>query len=199
MVKDRTGVIQEVPIFEDDSDEEGIHASEVREEENEQDGDISNEDSSPRSPRRRGLRYKWLIFLLVGILLIGSGYVVLHRMGWDVLAIRIPLSEPLKVTDQDHLQENTLSPFFIPLPPDSSNRVLVIDFSVVWDGLASVRFEKKKLLIRNKLYSRILKLAQRKKNLHEKGTYLEREISRIFRKSLGRDDLTVRIKTIKAY
>ena len=199
MAKDKTGDIQEVPTFEDDADQEGTHDSEVREEENKENGDISKEDSSPRSPRRRGRRYKWMFFLLVGILLIGSGYIVLHRMGWDIFDMWLHSSEPLKITDQDHLQENTLSPFFIPLPPGSSNRMLVIDFSVIWDGLASVRFEKNTLLIRNKLYSHILKLAQKKKNLHERGTYLEREMSRIFRKSLGRDDLAVRIKAIRAY
>ncbi|MBW1803964.1 MAG: hypothetical protein JRJ85_24930 [Deltaproteobacteria bacterium] len=199
MAKERPSDIQEAPDLGDDENQEETHDSKVRDEENETNGDVTEENPS-QSPSRSGRRrYKWMIFSMVGILLIGSGYAVLDRFGRDIFDKWNHRSKPLKITDKDHLQENILSPFFIPLPPDSSNRMLVIDFSVIWDGLASVRFEKKKLLIRNKLYGHISKLAQKKKNLKERNNYLEREMSRIFRKSLGREDLAVRIKAIRVY
>ena len=105
MARDKTDDIQEGPTFEDDANQEGTHDSEMREEENEQNGDISKKGSSPRSLRRRGRRYRWMVFLLVGILLIGAGYVVLHRMGWEIFDKRLHSSESLKIADQDHLQE----------------------------------------------------------------------------------------------
>ena len=97
---------------------------------------------------------------------------------------------------QDNLQEEGLSPFFIPLPPGSPKRLVMIDFSVIWDGLASVRFNKVELRIRDYLYRYIVELAERSEDLQEKTALLETEMSRIFRERLGMENLEIKIKEI---
>ena len=97
---------------------------------------------------------------------------------------------------QDNLREEGLSPFFIPLPPSSSKRLVMIDFSVIWDGLASVRFNKVELKIRDYLYRYIVELAERGEDLQQKTALLETETSRIFREWLGMENLEIKIKEI---
>lgn len=97
---------------------------------------------------------------------------------------------------QDNLQEESLSPFFIPLPPSSPKRLVMIDFSVIWDGLASVRFNKVELKIRDHLYRYIVELAERSEDLQQKTALLETGMSRIFREWLGMENLEIKIKKI---
>lgn len=97
---------------------------------------------------------------------------------------------------QDNLQEEGLSPLFIPLPPGSPKQVVVIDFSVIWDGLASVRFKKRELKIRDCLYGHIVGIAEKNEDLQQKVALLETEMSRIFRESLGMESLEIKIKQI---
>jgi hypothetical protein len=99
----------------------------------------------------------------------------------------------------DHLFEEALSPFFIRLPPKSSSRLLMVDFSVVWDGVAAVRFKKRELEIREYLFHHLSDLVRKKKNLQDRVPYLETEIARILQESLGREGLEIKIKEAKAF
>ena len=96
-----------------------------------------------------------------------------------------------------HVVEEALSPFFVPLPATSSERVAVIDFTVIWDGLASVRFKRKELQIRDSLYRYILERAKKGEDLQEKAPILEAEMSRRFQKSMGSKEIEIRIKRVK--
>jgi hypothetical protein len=98
---------------------------------------------------------------------------------------------------RDHYVEESLSPFFVPLPSTSAKRVAVIDFSVIWDGVASVRFKRKELQIRDSLYRSILERTKEGFDLHEQSPILEAEMSRTFRKSLGSKEIEIRIKSVK--
>ncbi|MBW1765903.1 MAG: Got1/Sft2-like family vesicle transport protein [Deltaproteobacteria bacterium] len=125
------------------------------------------------------LDHKWSFLLALGsfFILIGLGITIGPKWLNDHKK-RHPVFKS-GGTFQDNLQEEGLSPFFIPLPPGSPKRVVVIDFSVIWDGLASVRFKKKELKIRE-----------------QKAALLETEMSRIFRESLGIESLEIKIKQI---
>jgi len=97
------------------------------------------------------------------------------------------------------LSEKILAPFFIPAPVDSSRNVARIDLSVVWDGLAAVRFKTKELQIRDHLYQYALDLAKESEDLNNKLSFLEAGMSRIFRESLGVKNLVVKIREINYF
>jgi hypothetical protein len=96
-----------------------------------------------------------------------------------------------------HYVEETLPPFFVPLPSTSSERVAVIDFTVIWDGLASVRFKRKELQIRDSLYRHILEKTKEGFDLQQKTPILEAEMSRTFQESMGSKEIEIRIKRVK--
>ena len=98
---------------------------------------------------------------------------------------------------RDHSFEEALAPFFIPLPSTSSERVAIIDFSVIWDGLASVRFKRKELQIRDSLYRFILERAKEGEDLQQKAPILEAEMRRTFQESMGSKEIEIRIKKVK--
>ncbi len=98
---------------------------------------------------------------------------------------------------REHYVEETLPPFFIPLVSTSSERVAIIDFSVVWDGLASVRFKRKELSIRDSLYRYFLQRASEGEDLRDKAPILEAEMSRTFQESVGSKEIEIRIKRVQ--
>jgi hypothetical protein len=100
---------------------------------------------------------------------------------------------------QDDLRQEPLSRFYVPLPQDSSDRVLVIDFSVVWDSLSAVRFRKMELQVRDRLYAFMMEQVARGNDLQEKVSFLESEVGRILRESLRTEDLAIKIKEIRAF
>ena len=140
--------------------------------------------------------HKWSFLLALGsfFILIGLGITIgprwLNNQGEKRPGIK------LDGLFRDNLREEGLSPFFIPLPPSSSKRLVMIDFSVIWDGLASVRFNKVELKIRDHLYRYIVELAEKSEDLQQKTALLENEMSRTFREWLGMENLEIKIKEI---
>ena len=148
------------------------------------------------SQSRVGLK-KWILISLLGLILIFMGlglkfgpkiYNSMEGSQSFIPSINI---------DDDNLSEEILSPFFIPLETGSSKGAIRIDLSVIWDGLASVRYKKKELRIRSNLYGFIIDLAEETEDLNNRISFLEAEIGRVFRDSLGVRDLAIKIKEIK--
>lgn len=170
-------------------------------------GDTDGEDPGTAKPKKGRLRpfgmvgrfltgHRWLVGTAVLlILLLGMGV----PRGMKLLEGRMkPLTAVTPAGGvRDDLKEEMLSPFLIPLPPESSKEAVVIDLSVIWDGVASLRFRKMEMQIRNRLYEYLLELAEKGKDFQEKTSFLEVEMSRMFRESLGREELAVRIRNIK--
>ena len=105
----------------------------------------------------------------------------------------------LSLVNKDNLNEKMLMPFVVPLPPDSSSSAVRIDFSVIWDGLASVRFEGRKLYVRDQLYRLLLDLTDKGEDLRTEADFLEQKMTMAFREILQVQNLAVSIKEIQYF
>jgi len=157
----------------------------------------SEEDQLPSHGRLSTiLGHKWILISCLAVLLIAPG-VLLISPKWpsrDKKEQTVKFSEKVK---KDNLSEETISPFFIPLPAGSPNVIIRIDCSLIWDGLAAVRFKNNKLRVRDRLYRYLVGLAGQGGNLQKKINPLENEMSRIIGESLGMQGLIVKIKKLK--
>ena len=142
-------------------------------------------------------RKKSLLIALLGLVSIAIG--LSRTLGLNgALGFRLyPRMSNSSGEPRDHYVEESLSPFFVPLPSTSAERVAVIHFNVIWDGVASVRFKRKELQIRDSLYRSILEQTKEGFDPQEKSPILEAEMSRTFRESLGSKEIEIRIKSVK--
>ena len=134
-----------------------------------------------------------MILLLLG----GVWFTKDHWIRWGE---KIDFSGQIKrKLNQDRSIEEKLNPFFIPVSVGGQQCVAVIDFSVIWDGLDSVRYKKLELEIRDALFEHVKSLAEKDENFKDQILFLEEDMGRILRRALGVEDLKVRIKNIKLY
>jgi len=141
------------------------------------------------------------LFLAVAALLIGAA------AAWGFLESTASKKEggarfrslPGSLSSTDSLLQEEMSRFYIPMPKDSGNLVMTVDFSVVWDALSAVRFKKAEVSIRNRLYDSLTILAAKEEGLHENTTVVEEAISKILRETLAAESLSVRVKEVKLY
>ena len=178
-----------------DSDEEIDELDSDEEEKESTPEDIP--DSSQNGPRSGR---KWIILLsLICLLLLVTGPGIKigkkYLPGLKQQDPVISLNESIK----DNMREDDIAPFFIPLPPHSSKGVIRIDLSVIWDGLASVRYVKKELHIRNHLYRYMTSFVKKEQDLISKTSSLELEITRVFKELLDVNDLVIKIKEINSF
>lgn len=149
--------------------------------------------------RAKSGRIKWVLLILFGIVLAASGITIKLEPGFFIgKKNKAHQASDINMND-DNLSEQELSPFFIPPSEENKKGPIRIDLSVVWDGLASVRFMEKKLLLRSQVYDRITEMAKQSDDLNKKITVLENVIASIFRKGLGVHNLAIRIKEIKYF
>ncbi len=140
---------------------------------------------------------KWI--LLAGFIL----FLIFAGLGIKFLPVLSPKKNglqpltPLIVSKNDNLKEERISPFFIPPSAESSRGAIRIDLTVIWNGLASIRFQKKKIQIRNSLYQYISELADQDEDLNTMIVSLENGMSNILQDSLGVRDLVIKVKEIK--
>lgn len=149
-------------------------------------------------PNRRFFGYKkWILLSIFFLILVFIGVSI--RWIPNLLSFKrdgASFSAFAEIED-DHLMEENLSPFFIPPSSDSSRGAVRIDLSAIWDGLASIRFQKNKIRTRSRIYEYIRGLAEKNEDLHPIIPVLEKEMSRIFQESLGVRGLNIRIREIK--
>ena len=140
---------------------------------------------------------KFLPLLLLVLLLIGA-----LGIKFGKISIENPFAKDdiidLNLDNKDTLTEKLLSPFIVPLPPDSkAGNIVRIDFSIIWDGLASVRFENNKIQVRNQLYQFILDFGKNNKDLRVETDFLEKKMTGIVRQLLKVQNLAISIKEIR--
>jgi len=98
-----------------------------------------------------------------------------------------------------NLSEEILSPFYIQALSGSESFIR-IDLSIVWDGLALVRYTKLKLRIRNDLYEYFNNMVtQEQKNFKNMSSDLEAGIHDIICESLNVNGIVVKIKEISCF
>ena len=99
-----------------------------------------------------------------------------------------------------NLSEEILSPFYIQGQSGSEASLIRIDLSIVWDGLASVRFAKIKLQLRNALFEYFNDMAsQNQDEFKNMSTDLEAGIQNIICESLNVKGIVVKIKEISCF
>ncbi len=184
----------------DDEEPDRFNGTELDEEEEQPQG---GKQSPGEEPGRLGwlagsLKGRWwmtigvLVFLFAGLGLgVTQGTKWIPKVGHKIR----PLSSARN--EKHDFYEEKLPPFFIPLQPDAANQAVMIDFSVIWDGLASFRYKSMALQIRNRLYWYLVGLSEKEQGLEEKVAFIEAQLSKIFRESLGMEDLAIKIKEIR--
>ena len=158
---------------------------------------ISEEQiEKPGIEKKKSGRIKWIFIILVMLMGI-SGLGIKYAPDRFSFFMKKKFIIPEVSIDEDNLREETLSPFFI--PPGPAGNTIRIDLSVIWDGLASIRFKKKEFTVRNMMYEKIYTIAEQNRDLNEKIPYLENEVSSMLRSSLGVQNLAVNIKEIRYF
>ena len=148
---------------------------------------------------KRIFQNKW-VTLIITLSLIGGLMVMGFKFGKQYLpgqhneALMSP-SESIK----DNMREASIAPFFVPLSPGSLKNMVRVDLYVVWDGLASVRYSNKELHTRDRLYGFLTELVKKNQDLNSQVSFIEAEMSRIMRESIGVNDVVIRIMEIKAF
>lgn len=182
--------------------DEEIKSDESGEDEVIQDSEDTDEkeDQKPKAKARkpkRGLIGRWWIPGLAIVILAAAGTVLFLKP--DLLGLikgKRTVDYSIDLTN-DNLQEEGLSPFFIPPSSDLSRGAVRIDLTVIWDGVASVRYKNNELRVRAEVYDYLTSLAGKSEDLNLQKTIMEEGMTGIFRKSLGTKDLAIKIKELK--
>jgi len=179
-------------IESDESDEEE-DAEDSEEAEQKKD---SKQKVKPGKPLKFLIR-RWWIPGTILLILIAAGITVFLNPGlMKLIKGKKSVDYSIDLTN-DNLQEQGLPPFFIPPSADLSRGAVRLDLTVIWDGVASVRYKNNELRVRAEIYDYLVALAERNGNLDSQKTVMEEGMSGIFRKSLGTKDLAIKIKELK--
>jgi|WetSurMetagenome_2_1015567.scaffolds.fasta_scaffold74909_3 hypothetical protein len=149
-------------------------------------------ESKENSGILKHIKKKWLfIGVPVLILFTGGSIAFLNLMGGKKHTL------PQVDLTGDNLKEESLSPFFIPPSKDLSRGAVRVDFTVIWDGLASVRYKSSELRVRAEAYDYLKGFTEKTADLSSQKAAMEEEMGAIFRKTLGVTNLAIRIKELK--
>jgi hypothetical protein len=191
--KDKEDLADEKMKSDESDAEESIEDSEESDEKKD-----SGSKAKGKSGKSRGsLIRKWWIPGLIFLILAAAGITVFFRP--DLLSLikgKRSVDYSIDLTN-DNLQEEGLSPFFIPPSADLSRGAARIDLTVIWDGVASVRYKNNELRVRAEVYDYLMAFAEKSEDLNSQKTVMEEGMSGIFRKSLGTKDLAIKIKELK--
>lgn len=182
-------------------DEEELAVAETgRKDADIEDEESGSEDKGKKDPSEsrgkggilKGISKKWLLLgVSIFILFAGGAIALLNLTSGKKHSL-----PPVDLTG-DNLKEESLSPFFIPPSPDLSRKAMRIDLTVIWDGLAAVRYKSGELRVRAEAYDYLKGLAEKAEDLSSQKAVMEDEMGAIFRKDLGVNNLAIRIKELK--
>lgn len=99
----------------------------------------------------------------------------------------------------ESLKEENLAPFFIPLSGDKNRRMVRVDLSAVWSALASIKYRKNEIRIRDQMFGHLRSLTREKKDLNASPDLLENRLEGVLRNSLGIYDLEVKVREINYF
>lgn len=176
----------------DKDEKEDIQDEEPSTREKEKAGD----DKKPQPVKKKSGKIKWIIVILIGVVLGASGIGYMFKPEVFTSLFKKKFDAPL-IIDEEKLSEVDISPFFI--PPGPTDKAIRIDLTVVWDGIASIRFKNNELSTRHMMSERFNKLAGQHPDLNIVKSDLENEIGSMLRSSLGVQNLIIRIKEIRYF
>ncbi len=170
--------------------------------------DTDGADNSSQKKKRSGILFrvfsfvwklKWigiLIMLPLGALIaigitINSRYLVKEK--------EKPLTLSRQTLSFDSLKEESLSPFFIPLAPDKNRRMVRVDISVIWSALASVKYKKNELQVRDQMFSHLRLFTRDNRDSNNGPDLLEHNLKGILQNSLGIYNLEVKVREINYF
>jgi hypothetical protein len=189
----------------DEEEKEEIPDNELSTEEGEKADDKEKPESSKKKVsdkkkqppvKNKFRKIKWIFIIVIGVLLVASGIGFVFMPEKFHSLFKKDFKGPV-IVNEDNLSEEIMSPFLI--PPGATNKAIRIDLSIVWDGIASIRFKKNELSTRNMMYERFYKLAGQHQDLNIVKSDLENEIGSMLRSSLGVQNLIIRIKEIRYF
>ncbi len=157
---------------------------------------VSNEEKPQEAVKKPGKK-KWIFIIIIGLILGASG------IGYQFMPerFRYLFKKEFKgpaIINEDNLTEEEISPFFVP-PEEADKKAIRIDLTIVWDGIASIRYKKNELSARQMMSERFYKLAKQHPDLNAVKSDLENEIGSMLRSSLGVQSLNIRIKEIRYF
>ena len=184
-------------IKEDEALEEVPEDEDIDETAREEEEVTPEAKEKPVTVKKKSGKKKWIFIFIILVLLGGAGAGLVFMPENLSSLIKKDFDYTEVDINEDNLREEDLAPFFIPPGPETDT--IRIDLIVVWDALASIRYEKKELSIRNMIYDKFYETAQLNEDLNTQIPALENEIGSMMRKSLGVQNLLVRIKEIRYF
>jgi len=130
------------------------------------------------------------VLTIVGLTL-GFGWPGKERIGPPIQRGDMILQEPLS--------EESLSPFFIPLSVDGNRKMVRVDLTVIWSVLASVKYRKNEIRIRDQMLHHLSSLTRENRDLTTGPDWLENDLRGILQASLGIYNLEVKVREIKYF
>ena len=108
-------------------------------------------------------------------------------------ALNIPM---LSDNENDNLTEDVIDPFYIPTPDSSDHALVKLNMSVIWDGLAQVRYRSREVELRGTIYRMLTDMASDPGGQAMKQEVVERELTMKLRATLSVQNLQVKVKDI---
>lgn len=165
------------------------------------------ENSSPRKkgpgivPRIFGFvwKRKWIgIFVMLPLgALIAIG-ITLNSRYFETVKEKPP-TPSRRAVPLDSLNEESLSPFFIPLTVDKNGRMVRVDLSVIWYALASVKYKKNRLQIRDQMFNHLKLFFRDNRDSNNGPELLENNLKEILQNVLGIYNLEVKVREINYF
>ncbi|MDM7918843.1 MAG: hypothetical protein QUS12_06710, partial [Methanosarcina sp.] len=170
---------------------------ETRDDEPSEEEEKAPEEEKPQEPVKKPGKKKWVFIILIGVILGGSAIGYRFRPERFQNLFKKEFKGP-EIINEDDLSEENISPFFVP-PGEADQKTIRIDLTIVWDGIASIKYKKNELSARQMMSERFYKLAKQHPDLNTVKSDLENEIGSILRSSLGVQSLNIRIKEIRYF
>jgi len=186
-----------------------IDGPEEDDETEDKDGKVEDiDDAENRSQRKKGpgiflqifslvWKLKWIGLLIM--LLLGALIAIGITVNSKYLEKEKPPTPISRTMSFDSLKEESLSPFFIPLTSDKNIRMVRVDLSVIWSALASVKYKKNELQIRDQMFSHLRLFTRDNGDSNNGDDLLENNLKEILQKSLGIYNLEVRVREINYF
>jgi hypothetical protein len=161
-----------------------------------EEGNGPDKEGPDEPVKNRGIK-KWILIIIAGILVVSSGLGYLFMPERFHSLFKKEFNGP-GIIDEGNLTEENISPFFVP-PEKADNKAIRIDLTIIWDGIASIKYKKNELSARQMMSERFNKRARQHPDLNAVKSDLENEIGSMLRSSLGVQNLDIRIKEIRYF
>ena len=154
--------------------------------------------SGGNSASKKRFTKSMIAIVVMAVLLVFAGLVLF--LGPGLLKRLTPKSEFTRIdVVSENIMEESLQPFFVRLPVESDHGLVRVDFTIVWDGLASVRFQKKETAMRNDIYLYLEQQATENLLIKENKEQLEVGMVGLISGSLNVSGIVVKIKDMSYF